>query len=165
MSVLGMSRRRRTGVSVAGQIAMAVLLVLCSALMTRSAMNVAKPDPRYCLDDKLAIHVDCLNTGLDAKYMSQTYHELLTHLASLPGIRSVGTSHKLIYGGGGPIMIREYLPGGPDSTMKRRTIQHNAFAPVGPDYLKTMEIPLLQGRRFQTMDRIPDAEQVANLCN
>lgn len=161
VSVLGLGRRRRTGVSVAGQIAMAVVLVLCAALMARSALNVAQPDPRYCLEDKLVIQVDPHALRLDSEHMAQMYGDVIDRLASLPGIKSVGTSNKLFYGGGGPIMIREYLPGGQASAMKRRSIQRNAFVTVGPDYFKVMEIPLLQGRRFQTLDRIPDSEQVA----
>jgi predicted permease len=160
-SVLGLSRRRRTGVSVAGQIAMAVLLVLCAALMTHSALNVAKPDPRYCLEDKLVVKVDPHGSGLDSEHLTQMYRDLIHHVAALPGITSVGTSHKLFYGGGGPIMIREFPPGGKVSGLKRRSMQRNAFVQVGQAYFKAMEIPLLRGRYFQTLDRVPEAEPVA----
>lgn len=159
-SILGLGRRRWSGVSVAGQIALAVLLVLCATLMTRSALNVAQPDPRYCLDDKLVVQVDPHANRLGSERMTQVYQDLTDHIASLPGIKAVGTSTGLFYGGGGPIMIREVLPGDEEGGMKRRSIRRNAYVHVGRDFFEALEISLLQGRRFQSLDGVADSERV-----
>lgn len=57
-SVLGSFHRKRGRFSVLGQITLAVALVLSAALLTRSALHIARPDPRFPLEDKLIIQVD-----------------------------------------------------------------------------------------------------------
>ena len=56
--VLGSFRKRRGGLSVGGQIALAVALLLSATLLTRSALEKASPDPRFRLDDKLVVQID-----------------------------------------------------------------------------------------------------------
>ena len=109
--VLGSLRRRRGGLSVAGQIALAVALVLGATLLTRSALQIARPDPRFPLEDKLVVQIDPLSAGYDRVRSVQACEALADHLASLPGVKAVGTSPGLFFGGGGPVLIGEYLPG------------------------------------------------------
>ncbi len=79
------------------------------------------------------------------------YPELYRRLSSVPGVRSVaGASF-------GPI-IPPFLP---DQTVTGDgvTIQVQAFR-VGPDYFRTLEISLVDGREFTFQDR-PGASRVA----
>jgi len=160
-TVLGSLRRKRRGLSVAGQIALAVTLVLSATLLTHSALNVAKSDPRFNLTDKLIVQIDPLSAGDDKTQSLQDYEAIANHLASLPEVEALGTTPRLFYGGGGPIIVAEYQPKGNDNKSRRSRIRDNAFVSVGRDYFKAMEIPLLQGRRFNRMDHTPEAEKVA----
>jgi len=159
--VLGGRRRTRTGLSVAGQIALAVVLVLSAALLTRSALEKASPDPGFRLDDKLVVDIDPLGPGYDQARAIQVYQTLLDRLAALPQVRALGTSHRMFFGGGGTLLIGEYHPGGGESRSADAITRKAELISAGRDYFEAMEIRLLQGRLFQPHDRLPNAEKVA----
>jgi predicted permease len=156
-SVLGSLRRKRDALAVAGQIALAVSLVLSALLLTRSALQIARPDPRFPLDDKLSVVIDPLAAGYDPVRSVQVCKALTDHLASLPGVKALGASTRLFYGGGGPISISENFQDGSWRPFTRKAM----WITISRDYFKAMEIPLLQGRFFTPMDRVPNAEKVA----
>ncbi len=159
--MLGALRRRRNALSVTGQIALAVALVLSAALLTRSALQVAQPDTRFCLEDKLIVQIDPLSAGYGRVRGVQACEALADHLASLPQVRALGTMSRLFYGGGGPVTIREYLPGYGKAETGRPLARKNALIDVGRDYFTALEIPLLRGRLFDQRDALPEAEKVA----
>jgi putative ABC transport system permease protein len=158
--VLGSLRRRRGGLSLAGQIALAVVLVLSGALLTRSALEIARPDPRLPLEDKVVVEIDPESGGYDRVRSIQVCEALADHLASLPEVKAVGTSGGVFFGGGGRSLIGEYLPGaGEDGSGKPRA-RNAALVGAGRDYFEAMEIPLLRGRLFDRLDSVPNAEKV-----
>jgi predicted permease len=154
--VLGSLQRKRGAVSVTGQIALAVTLILIAMLLTRSALEMAKPEARFSLEDKLIVHIDPLSTGYDPARTRQIGAALADHLESLPEVKALGTSFKVFYGGSGPIKVFEY-----QSESARPLARDAAIAKVGRDYFTAMEIPLLQGRLFNQLDCARDAEEVA----
>jgi predicted permease len=160
-SVLGAIHRRRSGFSVAGQIALAVVLVLIAALLTRSAMETSRPDPRFHLADTLVVRIDPESAGYDKVRSMQAYETLADHLASLPQVEAMGTAPNLFYGGGGEQTIREYRPGAEEGESRGPCARHANMLAVGRDYLPALETPLLQGRLFDRRDSVPDAEKVA----
>jgi putative ABC transport system permease protein len=153
--VMGSLQRKRGVVSVTGQIALTVTLVLIAMLLTRSALQIVKPEARVSLEDKLVVQIDPESAGYDSARTRQIGAALADHLASLPGVEALGTSAKVFYGGGGPVVIGEY-----QSESERPLAREAAIASVGRDYFTAMEIPLLQGRLFNQLDYAPDAEAV-----
>jgi predicted permease len=153
--VLGSLPRRRGAVSVTGQIALTVALVLLALLLTHSALQIAKPEARVSLEDKLVVEIDPDSAGYDPVRPRQIGAALADHLASLPGVKALGISAKVFYGGSGPVVVGEYL-----SESERPLARKAALAWVGRDYFTAMEIPLLQGRLFNPLDYAPDAEAV-----
>jgi len=158
--VVGPVRRRRRGLSVVGQIALAVVLVLSAALLTRSALQLGRPDPRFPLDDKLVVQVDPLSAGYDLVRSAQACDALADRLASLPEVRALGTSPRLFFGGGDTLSIREYAPAAGGSEETRHLARWAAVNDVGRDYFMVLEVPLLQGRLFTRLDSAPNAEKV-----
>ena len=153
--VLGSPQRKRGAFSVTGQIALTVALVLIAMLLTHSALQIAKPESRFSLEDKLVVQIDPDSAGYDPVRPRQIGAALADHLASLPGVKALGTSAKVFYGGSGPVVVGEY-----PSESKRPLAREAAIASVGRDYFTAMEIPLLQGRLFNPLDYAPDAEAV-----
>ncbi|MHC4519122.1 MAG: ADOP family duplicated permease [Planctomycetota bacterium] len=153
--MLGSLRRQRDAVSVTGQIALSVTLMLIATLLTRSALEIAEPEARVSLEDKLIVHLDPRSAGYDPAKARQIGAALADHLLSLPEVKALGTSAKLFYGGSGPMVIGEYL-----SESKRPLARKAAITWIGRDYCTAMEIPLLQGRLFKRQDYAPEAEEV-----
>jgi len=158
--VLGRLRGKRRGFSVLSQIALAVALVMSATLLTRSAVQLATPDPRFDLEDKLVVQIDPLSAAYDRVRAVQACEALADHLASLPDVEALGMSPGFFFGGGGPVSVYEYMPGGQDSRSRRPLAQRAAASDVGRDYFAAVGIPLLQGRLFDRLDSTPEAEKV-----
>ena len=158
--VLGSFQRTRTALAMAGQVALAVALVLSAALLTRSALLIARPDPNFRLDNKLVVTLDPQSTGYDKERNVQVCQAVIDHLASLPEVDALGTSHNVFFGGGGTLLIGEYQSGAKESKASDALVRNAAYIGTGRDYFQAMEIPLLRGRLFNEHDRLPDAEHV-----
>jgi predicted permease len=164
--------RRPAGLSVVFQIALSVVLVMGAALFTRSALKTAPADSGFSLDDKVVVKPDSFAAGYDLARTQQVYESIADHLRSMPGVQAVSmsTSFPLVEGGGGDAVC-EYDPGAPEddrdeAQVLRARISHPsqdtaAKYAVGLDYFDAMGMPLLQGRAFQRLDCVPDAEKVA----
>ena len=159
--VLGSVHRKRGGLSVAGQVTLAVVLVLVAALLWRSALETARPDPRFHLANTLVVRVDPESAGYDKIRSIQACEALADHLASQPGVEALGTAPSLFYGGGGYRTIREYQPGTEEGQSRGPRARYTNMLAIGRDYLPALEAPLLQGRLFDRRDKVPDAEKVA----
>ncbi len=159
--VLGSFRRRRGRFLAAGQVALAVTLVLGAALLTRSALQMTRPDRQFSLTDKLIVQVDPLAAGYDQARSIQACEALADHLASLSEVQAVGTSPRVFFGGGGQMLMGEYSPPGGERRAGRPLAREAALVGAGKDYFTAMEIALLQGRLFDQRDTVPSAEKVA----
>ncbi|MGE5295686.1 MAG: ADOP family duplicated permease [Solirubrobacterales bacterium] len=153
--------RTRGGFSLAAQIALAVALVLSATLLTRSALETARSDPGFSLKDKMVIELDPQSAGHDRAESIQVCEALADHLASLPEVKAVGTTTRLSYGGIEDGVVAEYLPGSDEDGESPPVARHAALVDIGRDYFEAMGIPLLQGRLFDRLDGVPNAEKVA----
>lgn len=160
--VLGSLRGKWDGLFVVGQIALAVVLVLSAAILTRSALRIAQPDPRFPLEDKLVVEIDPESGGYNRVQSIQVCDALANHLASLPEVKAVGMlSGTVFFGGGGWAVIGESRSEAGESRSGRPLARDAALVNVGRDYFEAMEIPLLRGRLFNRLDSAPRAEKVA----
>jgi predicted permease len=166
------SRRRQwrfvpRGLSVVGQIALSVVLVMGAALFTRSALYAGGVNPSFSLDHKILIEIDPLAAGYDRARSIWVYQTLTDHLRSVPGVQAAAVSGSFLVCGGYSDMgnaIVEYTPGTKvdedrELPMRRRPayMEHR----VGEGFFASMGIPLLQGRIFNRLDGTADAEKVA----
>jgi len=137
-----------------------VALVLSATLLTRSALETARSDPGFSLKDKLVVELDPQSAGHDRAESIQVCEALADHLASLAEVKAVGTTTRMSYGGIEHGVISEYLPGSQEDGANPPLARHAALVDIGRDYFQAMDLPLLQGRLFDRLDCVPNAEKV-----
>jgi predicted permease len=147
------------GLSVAGQVALSVVLVMGASLLTHSAWTAVRMTPGYSFRDKLLIEVEPRRAGYDSAGNLQVCERLMDHLGALPGVQAVGLSTSNSFQVGSRL-ISEYrtdsdgeMAGGARST-------YSNCQSIGGNYFEVMGLPLLRGRYFNRMERTTDAPVV-----
>ena len=137
---------------VAGQLAIALLVLSAAGLITRSLMKLERADlslePSHLLIGELALRSDFYS---DASKERALLERLVPQLEALPGVRAVSPVVAVPFSGAGG------WDGKP--TAEGQTSQEAAANPmlnmevVTPDYFATLGIPVLRGRSFTDQDR------------
>jgi len=167
--VLQATRRRRwiipRGLSVIGQMALSVALVMTATLLARTALRAARTEPCFGLDGKVIVTVKPFAEGYSIAQARQACEALAERLKENPEIQAVGLSCK------SPVdlgwwpwscpRVVEYVPGGADEAPGSLLTKPLHEYEVNGDYFEAMGIRLLQGRPFGALDSAPDAEKVA----
>ncbi|HEV2444493.1 MAG TPA: ABC transporter permease [Candidatus Sulfopaludibacter sp.] len=147
---VGESRRRRLfgkGL-VAAQVALSMVLLSAAGLFTNHLARLRGPDSGLRRDHVLVVGVNGRGSGYTTERLLQGYRELLSHLASIPGVRTATFSGIMpisLQGGPRIVSVEGYQP----TPGERRNISINW---VAPNYFATLGIPLLLGRDFTGRD-------------
>jgi predicted permease len=139
--------RLSSGLAVA-QISLSLLLLICAGLFMRSSGNAQRFDPGFNSDNVLLSTFELFPAGYSGDRGAQFERQLVAKLEALPGVRSASLATWLPLGftwSSFKIQAEGYVPQH-DESMEIGT------ALVGPNYLKTMEIPLQSGREFTAQD-------------
>lgn len=153
-------RARARSLLVAGETALAVMLLVGALLMTRSLWHLVRTDPGFDAENVLAVGLSV--SGRDVannETLVEYRRRLLEHLRTVPGVASAGASKTLpLTGGGEPI--------GDDWVIVSREGARRQFAPEGgaffisTDFFRTLGTEVLEGREFLESDRPTDATEV-----
>ena len=148
---------RVRGSLVIGEVALALILLVCSGLLIRSFIRLQQVNPGFNPNNAIAV-----NIGLPGKkYPNEDQYlaffaRLIETTSALPGVVAAGVTQSLPiqsdYVLGFNIQGRPPDPPGEDKST-------NYYA-VTPDYFKAMGIRLVRGRLFTEQDR-KDAPRVA----
>ena len=134
--------RLRNGIVVA-QIALSVMLVVCAVLFLRTLRNASAIDPGFSTRTALLATVDLLPAGYDAERGTVFMRTLLARLHELPGVESASTIRRmplgLITSSNTTFEAVGYTPAAGE---EMSTDLNN----VGSGYLRTMGIPVVEGR-------------------
>jgi putative ABC transport system permease protein len=144
--------RLARNVLVVTEIALAIVLLVATGLLLRTLRNLKDDRLGFNPDHVLTVGMCCLDNSSypTQKELTRFYKQLFDRLQSIPNVTSasITTSFPLrqFDGSGSVIQIKGLPPSQPG---------HETLADprmVGPDYLQTMEIPLVRGRTFTTQD-------------
>ncbi len=167
-STAGPTRRRwrflPRGLSVVGQIALSVVLVMGATLFARSAIRMTQLNPGFRMDNKLLVEVEPLAGGYDLDRSIEICEMLADQLAAMPGIKAACTASGSPIAKGGDFCceVRVYTANlENDETQAKLHRDAPTIHCVGKNYFKSIDLPLLQGRAFRELDMVPDAEKVA----
>jgi putative ABC transport system permease protein len=148
------SDRARTCL-VAGQVAFALILVLSSGLLLKSAAHIlSNPLGMQPADLVTArFRVDPHRYTTDAKTVALG-EEILERIRHIPGVQSAGLTNALPLSGYslGAAVVFEGRPAPPPGARPNVPI-----VAITPDYLRTLETPVLGGRGIEQQDRYGSA--------
>jgi putative ABC transport system permease protein len=151
-STAGRDRHRVRQLLIVAQVAMAVVLLVGSGLLLRSAARLNAIDPGFRVDGLLTAGVS-LGTQPDRARAVMFYHRVLDELARVPGVTAVGAGSSLPLGAtglnGASFAIRSRPR--PDSQVPPFTM----YTAVTAGYFETLGVPLLEGRAPERSDADP----------
>lgn len=143
-------RRVRRGL-VAVQLALTVVLLVCTGLLVRSFANLLHRDLGFADPASLVVASAPL-TGPrydDPGRQRQFYEELLNRSLALAGVRAAALVNEGPGGGSGMATFD------PTDRPQPLSLQSHALVRIiGGAYFATMRIPLLEGRAFDSRDRV-----------
>jgi putative ABC transport system permease protein len=155
------STRRGAGfrhVLVAGEIALAVVLLCGAGLLLRTLLVVNAFDPGYRADSDSVLTLDFSLPGPrpgtrypNVQSLTQFYDGATRDVQAIPGVRKIGWSTGLPYGTtseiGGLFMD---IVGDPPLPSDQRP--HADFQAASPGYFDTIDLPIIAGRAFTERD-------------
>jgi putative ABC transport system permease protein len=149
-------QRLRMGLVIA-ETALAVVLVVGAALMAKSAWLLQRVDPGFNHEQVLTLHTNPPAARYsDEESVRSYYAQIAEAVEAIPRVASLGMINLLPMTGSNMGMLWD-VEGDP-ATEGTPMPRANARS-VSPSYFRTMGIPLLQGRAFNSADR-SDAEPV-----
>lgn len=145
-----LGRRKLRNVLVVGNVAIALVLLLCAGLLLRSLGELLRVDPGFDSHNVLTATLDVAgpNYKKDPQFLA-FYQQVLEKLRSLPGVQSAGITSQLPLGGdvdGFGVHVEGKLSPNPQNDPSADRYS------VSPDYLRTMRIPVIRGRGFSESD-------------
>jgi predicted permease len=155
----GLQKARLASALVVAQIGLSLLLLICAGLFIRGFRKAQRFDPGFNPDHVLVASFDLFPAGYTAAGGSVFQRQLLAKLETLPGVLSVTLADWIPFGfvtDSTTTKLEGYVPQAHESMSIRE-------ADVGPNYFRTMQIPLLAGRDFTSQDT--DASQPVAIIN
>jgi putative ABC transport system permease protein len=154
----GNLHRSLRAVLVAGQVALAMLVLVGAGLLTRSLMRLTGLDPGFRVEHLLTARVALPGSYKTEAQITGFYRELRTRLSAKPGVIGVATSDAApltdLYGS-----TRFAVDGEPMPEAGRFPVAHDVGG--SPNYFEVMRMPIIRGRGFTDHDvRSDDAAPV-----
>lgn len=151
----GRHKARLTSALVVAQIALSFLLLICGGLFIRSFQKSQHADPGFKAGHVLLSSVNLFSAGYSKPQGLAFQRELLKRIGEIPGVRSASFSE---WSPLGLNSAREEVQ--PEGYVAQRNESLVVLADkVGPDFLKTVGIPLAEGRDLSLSDT-PDTQLV-----
>ncbi|HVG29698.1 MAG TPA: ABC transporter permease [Pyrinomonadaceae bacterium] len=146
----GAARHRVRNFLVVAEVAVSLLLLVGAGLLVKSFLNLRQAELGFEPDRVLTMRLSLP----EARYKENAkienfFNDLLGRVKTLPGVESAGLTIGLPMNGG--IESGVTFEGHEVTDIKDITVAVNLA--VSPEYFKTMEMPLVEGRYFTEQDR------------
>jgi len=138
----------RDGLVIA-QLALSLMLLIGAGLFVRSLQNAFRFDPGFAAQNLMTASLATRGANLSREQGRSLYDEALQRIGSLPDVQSVTLTAVVPVSGGGErrgVQLEGYQPQtGEDTELNTNT--------VGSNYFRTMGIPIVAGRDFNSQDK------------
>jgi putative ABC transport system permease protein len=160
----GVSRQKLRSGFVAGQIALAFILLVSAGLMINSLYRLARaplgfdpedlvtiqielPDAKFRQPSKIVLASGALEMNIHPQ-IYRTTEDIRERLTTIPGVTAASGIAIFAPLSGSlnlPVRVDSAMPNAPDRAQ---------FLPVLPDYFKTLQVRVIAGREFNSGDRL-----------
>ena len=144
------ARHRLRNVLVVTQVAVSLALLICAGLFLQSLQNAGTMDLGFQHKNILLLSVDPVLQGYDNARERMFYREAVQRIGALPGVESATMATAAPFSGQG-IQVSKVLREG-SSITKESEIPTAFFTVVGENYFRTLGVPILAGRAFNSQD-------------
>ena len=144
----GSARSTTRAVLLAGQAALAIILLAGAGLFVRSLRNVANTPLGIDIDRVLVAGVPHASVGMSNAEAREVFRRITERATEIPGISAAATSVGLSFGMGWGTSL--FVPG---RELPSQTNNPSQYA-VTPDYFDVLGIRLVDGRLFTESDRV-----------
>jgi putative ABC transport system permease protein len=135
---------------VIGEIALAVVVVVCSVVLARSFLRLIRANPGFRPDNVMAAELDLPKTKYESPVeIRNFYDQLRPRLRSLPQVEEAGASQYIPFGNccaAAPVFAVD------KPAPRPADVPYAEYSAVTPDYFSTMRISLAKGRYFAVGD-------------
>jgi predicted permease len=143
--------RIRLGLShvlVVSQIGLSLLMLAAAGLFVRTLVNLKSVELGFNRENVLLFELNARQAGHKDPEISTFYGDLQNKFSAVPGVLSASLSHEPLIdaGTGFPISVH----GAPED-------EANRILFIGPEFFKTMQIPVLSGRELEERDQAGSA--------
>ncbi|HYY72855.1 MAG TPA: ABC transporter permease, partial [Candidatus Bathyarchaeia archaeon] len=128
---------------VAGQIAITLVMLFAAGLFVRTLSNLESIDVGFNRENVLLFQIDARKAGHKDPEISSFYGELRKRFGAIPGVREASLSEDSLIGAGTGLPLA--VSGEPPNP-------ENRILSVGPEFFRTMQIPILAGRDLEERD-------------
>jgi putative ABC transport system permease protein len=140
---------RTRNLLVVGEVALALVLLVGAGLLINSFVRLQQVAPGFDPQQLLAFNVAASADGTStSQRIVGFYRELTTQLKALPGVINASVVFQLPLAGSGATTSLEIEGRAAPPAQRPMVVIHMA----GPDYFKTMGIPVVRGRDFTDRD-------------
>jgi predicted permease len=144
----GLHRARLSSALVVTQISLSLFLLVSAGLFIRSFRQAQRFNAGFNPDHVLLASYSLFPAGYTEARGLEFHRQLLAKLETLPGVQSVALASWVPLG-----YVSDSLPASPEGYVPQpHESMEIAEATVGPNYLRTMQIPLIAGREFTVND-------------
>ena len=154
-SSAGSGRGRVRNLLIVAQVAISFVLLIGAGLMVRSLWNLQRVDPGFQTERVLTMRMDLNFTKYDTQDKRLAFHEqLLRRLQSEQGVVSASISGTFPLNDGGPGNANgQFQIEGEPAQANQDLLPRADFQQASQDYFKTIQVPVLRGRAFDSRDR------------
>ncbi len=145
------THHRTQSVLVVMQIALALVLLTGGSLLLRTIHNLSAVNPGFDARHVISFQVGLSSSVNTASKIRAAYQQLVERIRHTPGVEAVDITALLPLSqqdNSGPFWIGSRQPA------SMAEIPRAVYYPSGPDYLRTMDIPLLRGRFLSHADNV-----------
>jgi putative ABC transport system permease protein len=150
--------RRLRSTFVAGEIALAVVVLICTVLLVRDSIRSIYGDLGFQPHNLMVTQLAVSSTKYKTPAAIRNFHDqVITRVQALPGASSADTSEYLPFSDSNQIKVIHIVGRPPAEPGEELGAEYTA---ITTGYFHTMQIPVIRGRTIESADG-PDAQKVA----